>query len=619
MNPALAILVLTALALLWQRREGRPESTPAPGGDPGSGPAGGPATGLGCVALESSINGQFVAAELGDPPDFRLTVNRSAIGPWESFTVAVVPGDGRMSIQASHGRYVAAEGGGGGPLHANRTAPGAWEKFELIPAGASGVYVKTYDGRYWRQDGGDLVADGTTATRTAFRLPAVNCPDISTPIDTSGPIDPGPLPGSSPLPGFPNVPDASDTVGVVTASGRAVAVNGAPWLAIGATFFPAAWAWRNDRDRLRANLAYLAARGVDYIRCLAQVGPGQGWEDRTIDPRDPLWQASIAGVLEEAAAVGLRVQWTIFGNLDLSPTAAERRSVVVRVLDVARTYPTTIFAIEIANEPFGTGWTDLAELRALAFVARSTSPFLVALGAAPTEAESSSWNLDGPANALVVHLDRSQSGTCGMWRPARQPWEVQFYPSVPGLWLNNEPIGPQSSVNPDDDPWRLTAHAAVTWLAGGAAFVFHAGPGIRFGGAEDRRRGRAANFDELPAIDVALRGIATVRGVLPPDAPNWNPQNAHWPGYPFESGPIVAAQAADTLCRAYAITQGRTAFTIPIAIGAAIPFVPKAPMQIDAIDLLSGQLVEAVFRQAGDPYVVDPSRGPAIVLRSETS
>ena len=42
----------------------------------------------------------------------------------------------------------------------------------------------------------------------------------------------------------------------------------------------------HNADRLDANLAWLAARVVAYVRMLGMVG-GEGWNDRGIDPVAP--------------------------------------------------------------------------------------------------------------------------------------------------------------------------------------------------------------------------------------------------------------------------------------------------------------------------------------------
>ncbi len=61
--------------------------------------------------------------------------------------------DGTTSFRAINGKYMVAEGGGGGTVNANRNAIGDWEKFHVVnvsptPAAPAGpkntVYLKVY-------------------------------------------------------------------------------------------------------------------------------------------------------------------------------------------------------------------------------------------------------------------------------------------------------------------------------------------------------------------------------------------------------------------------------------------------------------------------------------------
>jgi len=61
-----------------------------------------------------------------------LIANRSAVGPWETFSV-IHNSDRTVSLRALvNGRYVTAECRGLDALIANRTVIGPWEKFDLI-------------------------------------------------------------------------------------------------------------------------------------------------------------------------------------------------------------------------------------------------------------------------------------------------------------------------------------------------------------------------------------------------------------------------------------------------------------------------------------------------------
>jgi beta-lactam-binding protein with PASTA domain len=87
------------------------------------------------VALRAH-NGQLIAAEGGGGQE--VVANRDAIGPWETFTILHADGldgeitDGQnVAFRAHNGQFVAAEGGGGREVVANRDAIGPWETFTI--------------------------------------------------------------------------------------------------------------------------------------------------------------------------------------------------------------------------------------------------------------------------------------------------------------------------------------------------------------------------------------------------------------------------------------------------------------------------------------------------------
>src|SRR5689334_6991384 len=67
---------------------------------------------------------------------------------------------GTVGFQAANGQWVVAEGGGGGVVNANRTAAGPWESFTLEDANGGAlvsgdaIAIRTYDGHYLVAEGG---------------------------------------------------------------------------------------------------------------------------------------------------------------------------------------------------------------------------------------------------------------------------------------------------------------------------------------------------------------------------------------------------------------------------------------------------------------------------------
>jgi hypothetical protein len=326
-------------------------------------------------------------------------------------------------------------------------------------------------------------------------------------------------------------PDASPRQGRVRLEGRAAADAGGPFNPLGATLFWGAWGYKYDRARLERNLAVLSDAGVDYVRVLGSVG-GSSWNDRQTDPRWDDYDAVIAGLTDLAYdKYGMRVQWTIFGGAPFTPPGGARRALVNRFVKLARGREHKIFAFEIANEASNNGFegrTGVAELRRLGKQLSDRTTVLVALTAPPRRSACEVY-AGAAADVMTVHYDRAFD-TEGPIRPVLQPWSFpasyhsECRGQLPRGVFNNEPIGPESSVRQDDDPSRLAAAFVMTFLAGNASYVFHAGPGIRGGGEADRSGPipRHANFDELPHFGSIAAALGAARKYLPPGLANWH-------------------------------------------------------------------------------------------------
>ncbi|WNG49145.1 coagulation factor 5/8 type domain-containing protein [Archangium minus] len=93
------------------------------------------------VSLQAVSSGQYVCAD--DSGNSPLIANRTAVGPWETFTV-VDAGNGNIALIAQvNGLYVCAEDYGNSPLIANRTAVGPWETFTEVDAGNGNIALRS--------------------------------------------------------------------------------------------------------------------------------------------------------------------------------------------------------------------------------------------------------------------------------------------------------------------------------------------------------------------------------------------------------------------------------------------------------------------------------------------
>jgi hypothetical protein len=221
-----------------------------------------------------------------------------------------------------------------------------------------------------------------------------------------------------------------------------------------------------------------------------------------------------------------------------------------------------IFAFEIANEGWQNGFEGargIAELRRLGKRLSDRTSVLVALSAPASGALCDTYASSG-ADAMTIHYAR-QFGKKGATDPLLRPWtasadKATCRAQLPALVLNNEPIGPESSVEQDDSPSRIGAAYVMTFLAGNAAYVLHAGPGVRGGGAADLalKPSRHAEFAELPSFGPIAAALSTAKRYLPRGLANWTrhqPDAARAPLHGFDglytssSGSRFVALAVD--------------------------------------------------------------------------
>lgn len=406
--------------------------------------------------------------------------------------------------------------------------------------------------------------------------------------------------------------------GLVRASGRALVDEAGPYLGVGTSLFWAPWGYLHDRERLKRNLACAAGRlalqpgcpdrtaGVDFIRVLLLVGPG-GWRDRTVTNED-VYESDVLTGLSDLAynEYGLRVGWTIFGSVESTPTASERERLVAFVADALASRADALQFYEVANEATLNGFAGESgrrELWSLARVLRQRTPNLVAL-TSPQGEDARVYYRHSPATLVTNHVSRDVSGPDGLLGPIRAACAPAIIPALP--WVSNEPIGPQSSVESEDDPARLALAAAYTWLCGGAAYVLHTGAGIRGGGAADRERGRSANLWEIPRFAEILGAISAVRRTLPVDLPNFRA-----PGSTASVAPLRSAGGPLTMPCAVA-DDGRMV-CVPIGISEPMRIEASSGVSFDVRDATTGERREQVTLGPGESHTLAPTTGVLVV------
>jgi hypothetical protein len=305
------------------------------------------------------------------------------------------------------------------------------------------------------------------------------------------------------------------------------------------------------------------------------------WRDRRLDPTAASYTQDIAGLTDWAyKQYGLRVQWTIFGGTEFTPTAAGRRIVVEQFGRMARGREPAIFAFEIANESWQNGFPGdegRSELRALAKVLKSQSSNLVALSSPENGTCEGAQALyrDSLADLATLHIGRVG--------PANGE-NLHTCAGIPSLRSSNEPIGPESSVVSMDDPVALSAMALVTYGSGIGAFVLHTGPGVRGGGEADVARGRHRNLWELPTAARVAAGLGTITRLVPGDFANWSTQDelSETPERLFEVKDRTAVTGV------YCFANAQEFACAPVGIRQPLSLIARRSMTVSLHQLLSG-------------------------------
>ena len=426
--------------------------------------------------------------------------------------------------------------------------------------------------------------------------------------DATGGSDAGPIAdGAAPA-------DSGSTgvrAGPVRLEGSALVDDGGSFVALGATMFWAAWAYKNDRPRLERDLAFLADHGFDYIRALGVVGDyteADYWDGREIDWHWEDYDAVIAGLTDLAwDTYGLRVEWTLIGDgQENIPDEGDRYAHADRFLAMETGREDAIMHFEIANEAWQNGFdgdAGLAQLLALTAHMRERTDRIVA-ASAPVGQGCDAWlamYAGDVADLATLHFDRDLSTVEGGFRPVRLPWEVQHCPGMP-VASNNEPIGPGSSVNTESDPTRLAAAAVSTWISGLPFHVFHSGSGVR--------------GDTAIADEPAATAFASLDAIVPPDLSAWERHDALSASAPFvvhveHPGGTDAdrywpdvADATSGVVRAPSAISGDRFVTLLIGIRDHAVLEPRRAVALEVIDLLTGAPIATETRGAGERFEV---------------
>lgn len=402
--------------------------------------------------------------------------------------------------------------------------------------------------------------------------------------------------------------------------------NGA-FLGLGATYMSALWQAKFNRELLQRDLAFLSARGFNYIRVLGQVGGCSYWGGLEIVPVAmsdgcggelavwPDYWEQLDALLELAFAAGLRVEMTIFGSADLvAGGSAGRLAFVDQMVRHLAGHEHQVILIEVANEGWQTGFPGddgLAEMRALAQYLADRTNIPVAITSNHGVNSADEVYAGTPADIATWHFSRDVGVDDG-WGPVYDCWFLETLPGVPP-GSSNEPVGPGSSVASEERPIRLAMAAAFAWVAKLPMYVYHTSAGVR----------HQVAFEDMAGVG----DFAHLRWILPGDVASWARNDGREAAAPFTA--FAGGQAdrfwpevgsSDGCVRNIGARKGTLFVTLPMGIRPdGLTLEAREPLRFRAYHPLTGAVVGEYDLLAGQRFTLPQGPEAYILTNADTS
>jgi hypothetical protein len=423
---------------------------------------------------------------------------------------------------------------------------------------------------------------------------------------------------------------ASQRSGRVRIEGHSLMDDGGPFLGLGASYFTALWRAKHARERLEADLKFLSRCGFNYYRMLSMVGHNAAWDGLEIAPVSftsregkhveawPDYWKQLGELIDLAYDhYGMRTQITIFADAQLMPEKEARIEHMRRILaEVVPGREHKIIMLEVANEAWQNGFEGdegVVQLREFAQYVNARTEIPVAITSNHDWPELGSFKgfeqvyAGGVADIATWHFSRDRRTDDG-WAPVYDCWQLGERTGFPPV-SSNEPIGPGSSVNTEQEPIRLVMAAAFAYSAKLPMYVFHSGAGV-FG---------RTRFEDMPGIN----RFGPLLRLLPADLPNWErndgkevraPFTGFAGGEPNRYWPEVDG-ARDGCVRNTGGRKGDEFVCVPIGIRpAGLQIEARQALQLTAYDPLTGEAIKSATLQSGEMLTLPRGPGALIIL-----
>jgi hypothetical protein len=147
----------------------------------------------------------------------------------------------------------------------------------------------------------------------------------------------------------------------------------------------------------------------------------------------------------------------------------------------------------------------------------------------------------------------------------------------------------------------------MTYVSGVGAYVLHTGPGIRGGGRADLDRGRPADMWAIPDIDDILRGLDTVRRVLPAGVAAWARRES------VPTDPVGLTLESGSPVQAYVAAHGDRFVILPLALSGATTIEARRRVDLKVVHPVTGAPLHQGPLDAGDRVNVPSLPGYLVV------
>ena len=412
--------------------------------------------------------------------------------------------------------------------------------------------------------------------------------------------------------------------GRVDLEGHALQDDDGEFTGLGVTYFQALRRTKYDRARYRNDLDFLARNGVDYIRTLSMVGWYDYWESKEIAPHTfqnengttiqgwgDYWQQFRDMIDIAYDEFGIRTQVTIFADAQLMPDETDRINHMDGVLSNIQGREEKVVMLEVANEYWQNGFPDpdgIENVRDFGQYLNDRTEVLVAISSTFGGTNSSLVQMyqGSAADIATEHFTRTNDTVEGGWLPVRAPFRINSVSSVPPV-SSNEPIGPGSSVNTENDPIKLVSATAYAWMSGLPMYVFHSNAGV-LGNTQ---------FETMAGIT----NLRHVQELLPGDIANWQRTEGKDTISPFTNYANGVANRWWTevsnptsgAVRHIANVRGDEFYTLPIGIlGGGLQLQARQNMTIQVFNPLDGTVVLEAMPAANEHLTLD--QGPEAYL-----